>query len=69
MNDHRGVIRCVQYGDSYLVLRDVPASEFARGVLGFELRARAHRFFNSIMIITVATAVVTVITVFFAHYW
>jgi len=23
MNDHRGVIRCVQYGDSYLVLRDV----------------------------------------------
>ena len=51
------------------MLRDVPASEFARGVLGFELRARAHRFFNSIMIITVATAVVTVITVFFAHYW
>lgn len=23
MNDHRGVVKCAQYGDSYLVLRDV----------------------------------------------
>ena len=24
MNDHRGVVKCAQYGDSYLVLKDVP---------------------------------------------
>ena len=23
MNDHRGVVKCAQYGDSYLVLKDV----------------------------------------------
>ena len=26
MNDHRGVVKCAQYGDSYFVLKDVPLS-------------------------------------------